>query len=173
MSETATRSKISASRPVRLGEARPLGAVDDQAVDGVDELLERSLDEWGQPAPAQEDRQVGQEQRLDHARRRLRAVPAEPQPDRLGADLAQATGREAVDLDAGVEPVLGVRPRDENDRPRGVPLGQPRQHVLSGLDPRLGNPRDVRRHARPLVRLPGLRIDAQPSQLMVDLGDRS
>ena len=89
------------SRPARVGrrQVRPLGRVDDQPVDHVDQLLERPLAERRQPAPAQEDGQVGQQQRLHDARGHLGARAVEPDADRLDADLAALAQR------------VGARPR--------------------------------------------------------------
>src|SRR5439155_5589775 len=84
----------------------PLGAVDDQAVDHVDETLEIVRAERRQPAPAQKRREVGQEQRLDDARRYVGAPALEPDANRLGADAASLPDRIHADLDLAVEAVL-------------------------------------------------------------------
>ena len=55
--------------------------IDDQAVDDVHEGLERVTAERGHATPAQEHRQVGDEQRLDDRRGGLRARADQPQLD--------------------------------------------------------------------------------------------
>jgi len=171
MRETSATPGHSVAR-CGLRQARPLGAVDDQAVDGVDELVEAAVPERRQPAPAQEHRQVGQEQRRDHARRRLRAVSAQLQPDRLHRDLAVLADRVAVDLDVRLEPIVSVGLGHEDDRPRRVPLGETGQHVLGRLDPLLRNPGEVRHHTRSLHRLARLGHPLR-TELALDLGDRA
>ena len=50
-----------------------------------------------------------------------------------------------------LEPVLVVRSREEQDRPRGMPLGEPGKRALRRLLPVLRHPREVGHHARALV----------------------
>ena len=144
MSETATRSKISASARYGSGKSAHSVRVDDQPVDDVDELLELGCSpNGGSPAPAQEDGQVGQmSSGCDHARRRLSAIR------RAGAariisvhDPPPVPGVAALDLDARRRSRRRlVRLGEEHDRPRRVPLRQPGERVLRRLHPRLGHP---------------------------------
>ena len=77
------------------------------------------------------------------------------------------------DIDPRLDAVLRVRVRHEHDRPRWVSLGEAGEHVLGGLDPRLGDPSDVRHDARPLVRLTVLVVEAPLGELALDLADRA
>ena len=131
-----------------------------------------ALAEGRQPAPAQEDWKVGQQQRLDDAGRRLHALAAELQADRLHRDLPVLADRVAVDLDVRFDRVLRLRIRNEHDRARRMPLGQSREDVLRGLDPLLRHPGDVRHHARALHRLARAGVHPLRAELALDLGDR-
>ena len=138
-----------------FGRPGPLGGVDDQPVDDVEHAVELAPPERRQVAPAQEDGQVGQEQRLDDAPGDLGPLAAEADADRLGADLAAAARRVAGDRDVGLDAARRRAGRGKSTIVRdGMPLGEPGEHVLGRLDPLLGHPRDVRRDARALVRAP-------------------
>ena len=91
-------------------------------------------------APAQKDRQVGHEERHDHARRCGRPPAAEPQDDHLGADLLLlAAAHEAAQVDLALDPVLGiVRAGQEQDPARGVPLGEPGERPVAASSQRSG-----------------------------------
>ena len=136
---------------VRRGQVRPFGAVDDQAVDDVDQALERGTVERRHPAPAQEHRQIGKEQGLHDACRRRGPVALQLDPDRLGADLTAFARGERLHGHVGLEPVCLVRLGDEHDRPRGVAFRETLQHVVRGLHPLRRHPGCVRHHARALI----------------------
>ena len=153
---------------VRVRQVVPLGRVDDEPVGDADELVELLRAPGRLAAPAQEHRQVGDEQRLDDARGRLRARS----PCRCSSTPREQTCRArrrapgyAPSATVGVDPVeAGVRLRDEQDRARRVPLRHPVERRARPLQPRLGHPRDVRHHARAQVRRrpAARRLGAQP-----------
>ena len=59
---------------------------------------------------------------------------------------------------------------EEDDRSRWMSLGQSGEDVLGRLDPLFRHPGDVRHHTRAQVRA-RLFVDAQRSELVLDLGD--
>ena len=155
MSETAVRSKIAGELAVRGRHVGPLGRVDDQPVDEVDEPAERRIGEVGPPAPAQEDGQVGEQERGDDARGRDRPAPAQPQLEHLRADeplLAVSWTKQRSETLRVDRVRAGVLVGEEQDRPRRMPLGQPGERVARGLLPLRRHPREVREHARPQLR---------------------
>ena len=117
-------------------------------------------------APAQEDRQVGDEQRLDDARGRLRARAEQPQLDHLRADVR---GRRPASRSARARPSASIRSSpasgsgNEQDRARRMPLGHAGERGARLLEPRLRHPREVRHHARAQVRRPPSGADAARS----------
>src|SRR5207247_9997514 len=98
---------------------------------------------------------------------------ADRQADLLLAGLTTRAGRAAVDLYGRVEVLRRGRPGDQHDRPRRMALGEACEHVLRRLLPGLGDPRDVRHHARALDRLAGGRLDPLGAELALDVPDRS
>ncbi len=139
---------------VRVRQVVPLGRVDDEPVGDADELVELRRAPRRLAAPAQEDGQVGDEQRLDDARRRLRARPVQMQLHHLGAHVALDVGhREGQQRHLRVDPVEArVRLRDDQDGPRRVPLRHPGERGPRPLEPRLRHPGEMRHHARAEVR---------------------
>jgi hypothetical protein len=98
----------------------------------------------------------------------------EVQLDHLAAHGAVAH-REAADGQLGVDAALGaLAVGHEDDRPRRVPLRHPLERPLRRVQPGRRHPRDVRHHARPLVRAPALPggLVAQARELGLDVGDR-
>jgi hypothetical protein len=87
----------------------PLGAVDDQPVGDVYEPFELRLAERRQTAPAQERRQVREQQRLHDARRRRRAAALQAHSNRLGADRTALAYGMDVDVDLPLETVRFIR----------------------------------------------------------------
>ena len=156
---------------VRQVLVRPLGRVDDQPVDDVHELVEH-LAELGHPAPAHEDRQVRDQERDDDARRMPRPLAAEAHADHLGAHGTVAEG-EALHRRVHFQLVFVLRPREEEDRARGMLLREAGERPLRRVLPLLGHPGEMRHHARALVRrLPRRRRRvAQRGELALDLDD--
>jgi hypothetical protein len=161
---------------VAARDAGPLGRVDDQAVGELDELLELGRAERRLAAPAQEDGEVGDEQRLDDARRGRGRRPVQAQLDHLGADRPlDPRGLDALERGPGVDPAaVAVRLRDEEQRPRRVQL----RHAFEGrpgpVEPVRRHPGDVRHHARPQVRRRARLGDAvaEAGQRPRDVADR-
>ena len=121
------------------------------ALGELGQLPERLVGERRPASPAEEHGEVREQQRRDDAGRRDLPATAEPQLDRLGADLPRRPReREAVEQEVGVDPVPGrVRRRQEDDRAGGMALGEAGERV-EGLSLPLGrHPREVRQHARP------------------------
>src|SRR6185436_10904279 len=84
---------------VRLRRVRPLAGVADESIADVDQLLRLRLSERGTPTPAEEHREARDEQRVDDARGRPAALPAQTERDDLGGDvpslLAEREGEHA------------------------------------------------------------------------------
>ena len=154
---------------VRRGNVLPLARVDDEPVDHVDELLEGWAPERRPAAPAQEDRQVGEHERQHDARRCVRQRAVQAQLDHLRAHVAlELRERIALERDVRVERVATVRLREEQDRARGMLLGEPGERLARGVLPLRGSPPEVGHHARAEVH----RVAAQLRELALDLGDR-
>ena len=146
---------------------RPLARVDDEPVDDVDELLERLVAERRLPAPAQEDRQVGEREREHDARGRAGPFAVQADLDHLGADGALQLGqREALERDVGLEVVPAAVLREEQQRSRRVPLREPRERLARRLLPLRRRPRDVGHRARAHVH-----VGPQARELSLDLAD--
>ena len=173
MSEVAQRGKSSASCLYEAGRSSH----------SVESTMSRSVTSMscsssGAPhgelaAPAEEHRQVGDEERLDDARRRLRSRAAQRELDHLGHEAAIGVRHfPPLDLRPRVDPVVvGPRLGEEEDRPRRMPLGHSLERLARRLHPLGRHPRDVRHHrgahARGLAR--GLR--AQPRERRVHVGE--
>src|SRR5947207_356041 len=79
-------------------------------------------------APAQEHRQIGDQERLDHAGWMLGARPVQANPDRVSANRTILAGPEGFDGYLTLE-AAGTRLREEHDRPRRMPLGETGEDV--------------------------------------------
>ena len=99
-------------------------------------LLERVDAERGHAAPAEEDRQIGQEERLHDARGRRGAPAVQPgcESSRRRSARPSPTGKTSTSTSAS-SPSSRVGLGDEDDRPRRVPLGEPGEDVLRRLHP--------------------------------------
>ena len=83
--------------------------------------------------------------------------------------------RKAADCDLGVESSLTFfRGRDENHSPRRMSFREPLERPFSRIEPLGRHPRNVRHHARALVRVHpfAARRVAKPGELTLDLADR-
>ena len=126
----------------------------------------------GLPAPATEGREVGDEQREDHRRRMARGVSAQPKLDDLREHLAPAADVEVLDGRMSLDLRAATRHGDEQDRPRRMPLGEPREDAPRSGQPTLRRPHDVGHRARPEGGLAfRLLAAARPRQLPLDLRD--
>ena len=99
---------------LRIGLRRvgPLLRVVDQPVADVDQLIGFGLSERRPAAPAKEDRQPGHEQRVDDARRRAAAQPAQTELDHLGRDVPSLFAeREREHRHPRVDPICGISAR--------------------------------------------------------------
>ena len=160
-------------RPVRTGEVLPLGRVDDEPVGDLDELLELGRAPRRLTAPAEEDREVRDEERLDDARRRLRPRATQRELDHLGHEAAIGVRHlPPLDLRPRVDAVVvRVRLGEEEDRPRRVPLAHPGERGARLLPPPVRHPGDVRHHRRPHARCLGRRLVTQPRECRVHVGE--
>ena len=154
---------------VRRRDVVPLARVDDEPVDDVDELLEGGAPERRPAAPAQEDRQVGKHEREHDARRRVRERAVQSQLDHLRAHVPlELRQRVALERNVRVERVAAALLREEQDRARGMQLGETRKRLARSVLPLRRRPPEVGHHARAEVH----RVAAQLRELALDLGDR-
>ena len=122
-------------------------------------------------APATERGQVGDQQREHDRRRVARSLAAQAQLDDLGENLAAADG-EVADECVGFDAARPARHGHEEDRPRGMPLGEPGQDLPRLVEPHRRRPDDMGHRARPELRR-GIGLLPEPllRELPLDLGD--
>ena len=168
MSETAVCSKSGPSSRYATGRVLPLTRIDDEPVADPDHLLELRRAERELSAPAEEDGQIGDQERRDDAGRRLHAPAPQRELDHLGRDVAPSPFLgEGEHRDPRVDPVDRRRLGKQEDPPRGVALPEPCEGVDRGLTPFGGHPgemgHDTGSKVRPL-RLPSRRIAQLPER---------
>ncbi len=132
--------------------AAPAGAVDDEPVGVLEQVVRLLGPERRLARPPDGDRQVVDEERLDDRGDVPAGVAAGGHVDRLGAGLGRALAREhALGGDPGVEPARTVRiGRRADQGPRGMAAGELRDDRRAALA-ELGPPGDDDQvhHARP------------------------
>ena len=131
-------------------EPLPLGRVDDQPVDDADELVELVRAPGRLAAPAAEDGQVRDQERLHDRRGRLRPAALQTQLDDLRRDRPlRPLDFEADDVDGRVEAVLAPRLGTSRITVRdGCRSAMPASVCSACVEPRLRHPDQVRHHAR-------------------------